>query len=92
MNFTLIFFEYLSVAISIYFYFRVIDELQPKSLLDAIQNILLVAGSLVVAAVVNPYFLLPALVMTILFMIIRNMYLKITRKLTRLEGIGIHIK
>lgn len=68
--------------------FRTIDELQPKALLDAIQNILGILGSLLVAAAVNPYFLVPMVVLSILFVLIRNIYLKITRNLNRLEGIG----
>lgn len=69
-------------------HFRTIDELQPKSLLDAIQNILSILGSLLVAAAVNPYFLLPTVVLGVVFVLMRNAYLKITRNLIRLDGIS----
>lgn len=60
----------------------------PKSILDASQNILSVLGSVIVAAVVNPYFLLPVVILLILFILIRKVYLKTSKNLKRLEGIG----
>lgn len=67
---------------------RSVDEMLPKSILDASQNILSVLGSVIVAAVVNPYFLLPVVILLILFILIRKVYLKTSKNLKRLEGIG----
>lgn len=68
--------------------FRIVDENLPKSLLDAIQNILTIFGAVVVAAVVNPYFLIPVFVLTILFTFVRKVYLKTSKDVKRLDGIG----
>ncbi|XP_055319307.1 ATP-binding cassette subfamily C member 4-like [Sitodiplosis mosellana] len=65
-----------------------VDEILPKNILDATQNILSMFGSIVIALVVNPYFLIPLLVLSIFFVFIRSIYLKTSRKVKRLEGIA----
>lgn len=64
------------------------DEFLPKAILDATQVILSMVGSVVVAATVNPYFLIPVAVMSVLFIFIRKVYLKTAKNIKRLEGIG----
>lgn len=64
------------------------DEFLPKAILDATQFILSVVGSMLVAVVVNPYFLIPVLIIGVLFIFIRTIYLKTSRNVKRLEGIG----
>jgi ABC-type multidrug transport system fused ATPase/permease subunit len=64
-----------------------VDELLPKAIMDASQIILLMTGSLVVAVSVNLYFLIPIVVMGLLFWFIRKVYLKTSKNVKRLEGI-----
>jgi ABC-type multidrug transport system fused ATPase/permease subunit len=64
-----------------------VDELLPKAIMDASQIILMMAGSLVVAVSVNLYFLIPIVVMGLLFWFIRKIYLKTSKNVKRLEGI-----
>lgn len=70
------------------FYFSATDEFLPKAMLDATQVILSMVGSIIVAATVNPYFLIPVVVLGILFIFIRKIYLKTSKNIKRLEGIG----
>lgn len=64
-----------------------IDELLPKAILDAGQIILLMFGSLVLVALVNPYFLIPVVVIGCVFLFIRKIFLKSSKNIKRLEGI-----
>lgn len=45
-------------------------------------------GSLVLVAIVNPYFLIMVGIMSILFMILRRIFLKSSKNIKRLEGIS----
>jgi ABC-type multidrug transport system fused ATPase/permease subunit len=64
-----------------------VDELLPKAIMDASQIILMMAGSLVVTVSVNPYFLIPIVVMGLLFFFVRKIYLSTSKNVKRLEGI-----
>lgn len=64
------------------------DEWLPKALLDGTQSILGLAGSIVLTALVSPYFLIPVLVMGVIFVYIRKVYLKTSKNIKRIEGIG----
>jgi ABC-type multidrug transport system fused ATPase/permease subunit len=64
-----------------------VDELLPKAIMDASQIILMMAGSMIVAVSVNLYFLIPIVVMGLLFWFIRKIYLKTSKNVKRLEGI-----
>lgn len=68
--------------------FRAIDETLPKCILDSTQNILTLFGSIIVASVVNPIFLVPVFVLGILFVFLRRIYLKTSRNTKRLEAIS----
>lgn len=68
--------------------FRIVDEMLPKNIGDASQNMLTILGSIIVVAVVNPYFLVPVFILITLFILIRKAYLKTSKELIRLEGIG----
>lgn len=63
------------------------DEFLPKAMLDATQVILSMVGSIIVAATVNPIFLIPVLVMGLVFIYVRKVYLKTSKNIKRLEGI-----
>lgn len=71
-----------------YSIYSAVDELLPKVTLDAAQVILAIFGSVILAAVVNPYFLIPLAVMTILFILIGKVFMKTAKKIKRLEGTG----
>ncbi|XP_031636354.1 multidrug resistance-associated protein 4-like [Contarinia nasturtii] len=62
------------------------DEFLPKAILDATQVILSMFGSVIVAASVNPLFLIPVLVLAFTFIFIRKIYLKTSKNIKRLEG------
>lgn len=69
-------------------HFRSIDEQLPKCILDATQNVLSMLGSIVLSIAVNPYLIVPVLLLSILFMLTQKVYLKTSKNLKRLEGIG----
>lgn len=88
--FVLIPFE-LIIIVSILFA-RAMDEFLPKAILDATQVILSMVGSVIVAATVNAYFLIPVAFMAYLFIYVRKVYLKTAKNIKRLEGMGKCIK
>lgn len=57
-------------------------------MLDATQIILALLGSIILAATVNPYFLVPVAVLFIFFIFIQKTYLKTSKNVKRWEGIG----
>ncbi|XP_055302579.1 ATP-binding cassette sub-family C member 4-like isoform X2 [Sitodiplosis mosellana] len=64
------------------------DELLPKATLDATQVLLSMTGSIIVAGTVNPYFLIPVVVIGFIFIFIRKVYLKTSKNIKRLEGVA----
>lgn len=64
-----------------------IDEQLPKAFLDAGQINLLMVGSIVLVALVNPYFLIPAAVIGCIFWFMRSVFLKSSKNIRRVEGI-----
>lgn len=65
-----------------------IDELLPKAVLDAGQIMLLMVGSLILVAVVNPYLLVPLAVISLVFQGMRIIFLRSSKNIKRLEGGG----
>lgn len=65
-----------------------VDEWLPKAILDGVQSILILSGSIVITATVNPYFLIPFSVIGVIFIYIRKIYLKTSKNIKRIEGIG----
>lgn len=63
-----------------------IDEMLPKTMLDAGQMNMMMIGSLTVACVINPIFLVPIILIASLFYWIRKVYLKTSKNVKRLEG------
>ncbi|KAJ8669276.1 hypothetical protein QAD02_000535, partial [Eretmocerus hayati] len=63
-----------------------IDELLPKATLDATQIILILIGSLIVTCTINPIFLVPIFLISIVFFWIRRIYLATSTNIKRLEG------
>lgn len=62
------------------------DELIPKIIVDAAQNILGISGAIIVTAIVNPYFLIPILIMSFIFIFLSQVYLKTSNSLKILEA------
>lgn len=67
-----------------------IDEWLPKAVLDGAQSIISLLGSIVITATVSPVFLIPILVLGLIFFYIRKVYLKTSKNVKRVEGIGKH--
>lgn len=67
------------------------DEYLPKAILDAVQIILIMVGAMCVTVIVNPIFLIPLTVMGTIFIFIRKLYLKSSKDVKRLEGMGMLI-
>lgn len=65
-----------------------IDEILPAVMIDVIQIFLSLLGIVVVIAFVNPWFLLPTLILAIIFYRLRIFYLKTSRNIKRLEAIS----
>lgn len=65
-----------------------IDEALPKILLDAIQINLSMVGAIAVTLYVNVKFGAIMLVIGVAFMVVRFVYLKVSKDLKRLEGIS----
>lgn len=60
----------------------------PKLLLDSLQIILSVVGTVVVTAIVNPIFLVPVACIGAAFVLFGRAYLRTSKSLKRLEGAG----
>lgn len=74
---------------NLYMYFsRTIDEWLPKAVLDGAQIVISLFGSIVITATASPYFLIPVSVLGVIFMYIRKVYLKTSKNIKRIEGIG----
>ncbi|CAG9833832.1 unnamed protein product [Diabrotica balteata] len=69
-----------------------VDELLPKAIMDSSQILLSMFGSLTLIIVVNPYFLILVAILTIVFGIMRHIYLKSSKNIKRLEGISFNLK
>lgn len=67
---------------------RTVDEVLPKAIFDGIHGNLVLFGTIIVTATVNPYFLIPVAVMGALFVFVRMVYLKTSKNIKRIEGIG----
>lgn len=67
---------------------RTVDEVLPKAIFDGIHGNLVLLGTIIVTAIVNLYFLIPVAVMGALFIFIRIVYLKTSKNIKRIEGIG----
>ncbi|GLG99905.1 Probable multidrug resistance-associated protein lethal(2)03659 [Gryllus bimaculatus] len=64
-----------------------VDELLPKAILDAGQIVLMMLGSVLVSVAVNYYFIIPVVIMGVLFWYDRKIYLKTSKNVKRVEGI-----
>lgn len=65
-----------------------IDEYLSRTLLDSIHTNLYMLGCVVLTVIVNPLFLIPIAFLGFIFLFLRKVYLKTSKNLKRLEGIG----
>ncbi|CAG9859549.1 unnamed protein product [Phyllotreta striolata] len=63
-----------------------IDELLPKAILDSTQMLLQMFGALLLIVIVNPYFLILIVNLSVIFGLMRHVYLKSSKNIKRLEG------
>jgi ATP-binding cassette, subfamily C (CFTR/MRP), member 4 len=63
-----------------------IDEILPSIMIDVVQIFLSLAGIIVVVALVNPLFLIPTVIIAVIFFFLRSFYLKSSRNLKRMEA------
>ncbi|KAK4880384.1 hypothetical protein RN001_008530 [Aquatica leii] len=64
-----------------------IDELLPSAMIDCVQIFLVLIGIIAVVGSVNPWLLIPTLVIAIVFYFLRIFYLSTSRCVKRLEGV-----
>ncbi|GLV41553.1 uncharacterized protein CBL_06782 [Carabus blaptoides fortunei] len=64
-----------------------IDELLPRAMVEAVQIFLVMSGIITMVVLVNPWMILPALVMGLVFYVVRVVYLATAQDIKRLEGI-----
>lgn len=63
-----------------------VDEILPSVMIDVIQIFLSLGGIIVVVAVVNYWFLVPTLIIGVIFYFLRNFYLMTSRSVKRMEA------
>lgn len=63
-----------------------IDEMLPAVMIDVIQIFLQLFGIIIVVAIVNYLFLIPTVIIGIIFYFLRNFYLKSSRNIKRMEA------
>ncbi|XP_044751872.1 probable multidrug resistance-associated protein lethal(2)03659 [Coccinella septempunctata] len=64
-----------------------IDEVLPNALIDTMQIFLNLFGVILVVGIINPYLLIPTVLILIIFHFMRNFYLKISNNIKRLEDV-----
>lgn len=65
-----------------------IDEILPKAMIDASFHIFNMTGVIIIAVTINPFFLIPILILSFFFNFVRKVYLKSSKNVKRLEGIS----
>ncbi|XP_066260610.1 ATP-binding cassette sub-family C member 4-like [Euwallacea similis] len=65
-----------------------VDEILPEAFIDTLQIIFNLMGTICVVCIVNAWFLIPAIIMLVIFYYLRKFYLKTSRSVKRLEGIA----
>ncbi|KAB0797835.1 hypothetical protein PPYR_09004 [Photinus pyralis] len=65
-----------------------IDDMLPVTILDSFQYSFMLLGIVVVVATVNPWLLIPTVVIFVMFYFLRAFYLTTSRNVKRLEGIA----
>ncbi|KAJ7371979.1 hypothetical protein OS493_021405 [Desmophyllum pertusum] len=66
----------------------IVDELLPDVFLEAVQIVLFCVGAVVLPSILNPWIILPATPLMMIFIVIGRYFLKTSRDLRRLEGVN----
>lgn len=66
----------------------IVDEHLPKSLLDAVQSMLIITGSVLLTLFVRPFFLIPIVLIGIALFYLMKIYLNTSKDIKRMEGIS----
>ena len=66
----------------------IMDELLPDIFMEAVQVVLFCIGAVVLPSILNPWIILPATPLIIIFILLGRYYLTTTRDVRRLEGIN----
>ena len=66
----------------------IMDDLLPDVFLDTLQIVLFCLGAVVLSSILNPWVVIAAAPLVILFVLIGRYYLKTSRDLRRLEGVN----
>nr|CAI5826421.1 unnamed protein product [Callosobruchus analis] len=64
-----------------------VDELLPYAFIDTVQLLLNLLGAIIVLAFIDPILLGPTALVAVLFYSVRNLYIKTSRSVKRLEGV-----
>lgn len=64
------------------------DELLPKTMLEAIQMCLVLCGILIMEVIINYWMVIPMAILAILFYMMIKFYLRTAQHLRRLEGVS----
>lgn len=65
-----------------------IDELLPAAMIDCLQIGLALVGIIIVVGIVNPWLMIPTLLIGVIFYFLRIFYLATSRSVKRLEGVS----
>lgn len=65
-----------------------VDELLPSAMVDCLQIGLALVGIIIVVAIVNPWLMIPTVLIGFIFYLLRNFYLATSRSVKRLEGVS----
>lgn len=65
-----------------------IDERLPLALVDATQFGLTLLAIIIVVIILNPWLVIPTVVMGVIFYFLREFYLRTSRDIKRLEGVS----
>lgn len=63
-----------------------IDEILPVAMIDFIQTFLQLGAVIIIVSIVNYWFLIPTIIIGIIFYFLRNIYLKSSQSIKRLEA------
>lgn len=64
-----------------------VDEALPASMMDTLQNGLTVVFTTIVVATINPWMLIPTVIILVIFHFLRKIYMATSRDVKRLEGV-----
>lgn len=64
------------------------DEVLPKTMLEAIQVTFVIIGILIMEVIINQWMMIPIVILVVLFMLATKFYIRTAQNVKRLEGIS----